>query len=82
MVAELGVPRRVPGPVGLHLFRLLDAQYPGTCLRLLVQWNPSPACSLWSVLRAHLLQLLLAPPPWVQLAVHGSFRNLYVRDTP
>lgn len=47
-----------------------------------MQWSPSPICPLWSALHAHLLQLWLAPLPWVQLAVHGSFRNLCVRDTP
>lgn len=80
MVAELGIPRRVPEPVGLQLFRLLDAL---STLESQAAHAVEPQPHLPSLVSSacHLLQLWLAPPPWVQLAVHDSFRNLCVRDT-
>lgn len=45
MVAELGVPRRVPGPVGLHLFRLLDAQSPRDLSQAAGAMEPQPRLS-------------------------------------
>lgn len=78
MVAKLGVPRRVPGSVGLQLYRLLNAQSTRES-QAAGAVEPQPCLPS---LHAHGLQLWLAPQPWVQLAVHGSFRNLYVRDIP
>ena len=78
MVAKRGVPRRVPGPVGLQLYHLLNAQSTRES-QAAGAVEPHPCLPS---LHAHGLQLWLAPLPWVQLAVHGSFRNLYVRDIP
>lgn len=80
-VAELGIPRRVPGPESLQLFPLLHAHPTRDLSRSAHAVETQPSLpSLVSSACPPLLAFISTST--LCAAVQGTFMNLYVRDAP